>query len=99
MAKATVIRYEAKAECAEENQALIEAVFADLHECQPEGFAYKVFRLADGVSFVHVVIEHETERSDSLADVPAFVAFIAKIAERCAVQPEASGATIVGGYN
>jgi hypothetical protein len=96
---ATVVRYQAKPERAEENQQLIEAVFADLEARQPDGFTYKVFRLADGVSFVHVVVEHdEVERPDSLQDVPAFQAFVAGIADRCEVQPVAAGATVVGGY-
>jgi hypothetical protein len=96
---AVVVRYQAKPERAEENQKLIEAVFADLDERQPNGFTYKVFRLEDGVSFVHVVIEHDdVEQRDSLQDVPAFQAFVADIADRCEVAPVAMGATIVGGY-
>jgi hypothetical protein len=94
-----VVRYQAKPERADENQKLIEAVFAELDERQPEGFTYKVFRLDDGVSFVHVVIEHEgVEHPDSLQDVPAFQAFVADIGDRCDVPPVASGATIVGAY-
>ena len=95
---AIVVRYQAKPERADENQQLIEAVFADLDERQPEGFTYKVFRLEDGVSFVHVVIEHDVDHPDSLQAVPAFQAFVADIADRCDVPPVAMGATIVGGY-
>ena len=94
--KAIVVRYQAKPDRADENQKLIEAVFADLDARQPEGFTYKVFRLEDGVSFVHVVIEHDVEHRDSLADVPAFQAFVADIAERCDVPPLAMGGTVVG---
>jgi len=96
--KATVVRYQAKPERAAENQHLIEAVFAELDERQPEGFTYKVFRLEDGVSFIHVAIEHGVEDPDSLQAVPAFQAFVAGIAERCDVPPVATGATVVGGY-
>jgi hypothetical protein len=96
---AVVVRYQAKPERADENQKLIEAVFADLDARQPDGFTYKVFRLEDGVSFVHVVIEHDgVEKPDSLQDVPAFQAFVAGIAERCDVPPVAMGAQVVGGY-
>jgi hypothetical protein len=96
---AVVVRYQAKPDRADENQKLIEAVFADLDERQPEGFTYKVFRLEDGVSFIHVVIEHDdVENPDSLGDVPAFKAFAANVADRCDVPPVAMGATIVGGY-
>jgi hypothetical protein len=96
--KATVVRYQAKADRADENQKLIEAVFADLDERQPEGFTYKVFRLEDGVNFVHVVIEHDVDDPDSLQSVPAFQDFVADIGDRCDIAPVASGAVIVGGY-
>jgi hypothetical protein len=97
--KATVVRYQAKADRADENQRLIEAVFADLEAHEPEGFTYKVFRLEDGVSFVHVLIEHDgVQNPDSLQAVPGFQAFVADIGDRCDVAPIAMGATIVGGY-
>jgi hypothetical protein len=96
--KTTVVRYRTKPERADENQQLIEAVFAELEQRQLDGFTYKVFRLDDEVSFIHVVIEHDTDDRDSLQAVPAFQAFVADIAERCDSLPVATGATIVGGY-
>ena len=96
--KATVVGYQTKPDRADENQQLIEAVFTDLVERKPEGFTYQVFRLEDGVSFVHVVVEHDHPNPDSLQDVPAFQAFVEKIAERCDVAPLAMGATAVGRY-
>lgn len=56
---AIVVLYQAKADRADENQQLIEALFVELDERQPDGFTYKVFRLEDDVSFIHVVIEHD----------------------------------------
>ena len=95
----TVVRYQVKPERADANQQLIEALFAELDEREPEGFTYKVFRLEDGVSFIHVVIEHDdVDEPDSLQDLPAFQAFVADIADRCELPPVATGATIVGGY-
>jgi hypothetical protein len=94
----TVVRYQAKPERADENQRLIEAVFSELDELEPAGFTYKVFRLEDGVTFIHVVIEHEIEHPDSLQALPAFRAFLADIADRCDIPPLAMGATIVGGF-
>ncbi|MCU1356306.1 MAG: hypothetical protein JWM89_1724 [Acidimicrobiales bacterium] len=94
-----VVRYQAKPDRADENQQLIEAVFADLEARKPEGFTYKALRLEDGVSFVHVVIEHDdVEHRDSLQDVPAFQAFVKDIGSRCDVAPVAVGATVVGSY-
>ena len=96
--KATVVRYQAKPDRADENQQLIDEVFAELETRQPEGFTYKVFRLEDGVSFLHVVIEHDVNDPDSLQAVPAFQDFVAQIADRCDIPPVAMGATVVGGY-
>jgi hypothetical protein len=96
--KSTVVRYQAKPDRADENQKLIEAVFAELSDREPNGFTYKVFRLEDGVSFIHVVIEHDVDDPDSLQAVPAFQAFVADIADRCHIPPVAQGATVVGGY-
>ena len=96
--KAIVVQYQAKPERADENQQLIEAVFAQLKESAPKGFSYNVFRLEDGVSFVHAVVEHDVESPDSLQEVPAFQAFVANIADRCDVAPVAKGATVVGAY-
>jgi hypothetical protein len=97
--KATVVRYQAKPDRADENQQLIEAVFAELSDRRPKGFSYRVFRLEDGVSFVHVVVEHDVENPDSLQDVPAFQAFVKDVGGRCDVPPLAMGATVVGSYD
>jgi hypothetical protein len=94
----TVVRYKTKPEHADENQRLIEMVFAALEELQATGFSYTSYRLEDGVSFVHVALEDETPGSVSLADVPAFQAFVADIADRCEVPPLAMGATVVGAH-
>jgi hypothetical protein len=96
--KSMVVRYQVKPERADENVRLIEAVFADLDERKPEGFTYKAFRLEDGVSFLHIVVEHDVDEPDSLQEVPAFQAFLAGITDRCDVAPVATGATVVGGY-
>ena len=59
---------------------------------------YKVFRLQDAVTFVHVAIEHDVEDPGSLTALAAFQAFAADIASRCDIPPVAMGATIVGDY-
>jgi hypothetical protein len=93
-----VVRYKTKPERADENQQLVEKVFAELDELGATGFAYASFRLDDGVSFVHVVVEEDSEGSVSLADVPAFKKFTADIADRCDEQPVALGARVVGAH-
>jgi hypothetical protein len=61
MSKTVVVRYETRPEAADDNQRLIEAVFDRLAADDPGGLRYAVFRLADGVTFVHVaIVEGET---------------------------------------
>jgi len=93
-----VVRYRTKPERADENQELVEKVFAELNSMDDTGFSYISLRLEDGVSFMHVVVEHDTGSTTSLADVPAFRAFTAGMAERCDEQPVASGARIVASH-
>ena len=91
-----VVRYRTKPDRAEENQQLVRNVFAELDRMEATGFAYASFRLDDGVSFLHIVVEEDGEGSVSLADVPAFLAFVADIADRCDEPPVSIGATVVG---
>jgi len=94
----TVVRYTTKPECADENQALIEQVFAELATAAPEGLRYASFRLADGVSFVHVASVETSDGANPLTTTPAFTEFVRQIGERAVEPPAASDATMIGSY-
>jgi hypothetical protein len=89
---AAVIRYQTKPEAADENQQLIEKVFAELKETAPAGLRYSSFRLADGVTFVHVV------DGEGLTDVQAFQEFQRTFGERLAGDLDRQEAILVGTY-
>jgi radical SAM superfamily enzyme with C-terminal helix-hairpin-helix motif len=93
--KRTLIRYKTRPETTEQNQRLIEAVFAELESKAPEGIRYMALRLDDG-SFVHFVESGEGE--NPLPAMDAFRAFQSGVRERCAELPQFSEATIVGNY-
>lgn len=93
-----IVQYLTKPERVEENRRLITAVFRELDQLQPDGFTYKVFCLDDGLSFIHVLIEHEPGGSDPLQQLSSFQAFLAVIADRCEGTPVVAGAVVVGGY-
>ena len=95
--KTIVVRYEVKPDRANENQKLVEQVFAELHELDLTGFGYAAFRLEDGVTFVHIVRE-VAESEPALSEVPAFKFFVEGIVERCAQPPVAMQATVVGSH-
>ena len=92
-----VVRYRAKPDRADENQRLVERVFAELAERDPGGLRYATFRLADGVSFVHVALIEEEGRNP-LGETPAFQEFQREILDRCDEPPTPQNATVVGSY-
>jgi len=96
MSQSVIVRYKTRADAAEENQRLVERVFAELAQDDPGGLRYATFRLADGVTFVHVAtIEGEV---NPLQKVSAFAEFQRDIASRCVEPPAVTDATIVGSY-
>jgi len=96
MKRTVVVRYQVHPAAAEENQRLVEDVYAELAAEDPGGLRYATYRLADGVTFVHVAtLDGEANPLDATV---AFARFQEGLAERCAHLPVASGATIVGAY-
>jgi hypothetical protein len=93
----TVVRYTTRPEAADENEALIKAVFAQLAEQLPGGLRYVAIRLDDGVSFVHVAV-HEGDHNP-LAALPAFGEFTSAIKERCTEGPTPVNGTVIGSYD
>jgi hypothetical protein len=91
-----IIRYETRPDAAAENSRLVESVYRALAELRPSDFSYATYRLADGVSFVHIARLDAAE--NPLATLPAFAQFQRDLADRCAVQPAPSVATLVGSY-
>jgi hypothetical protein len=96
MSGTRIIRYTTKPESADENERLIQAVFAELAKEQPPGISYTASRLEDGVSFMHVVTLDGAD--NPLMRSPAFAEFQREIGARCSVAPVATAVTVVGDY-
>jgi hypothetical protein len=96
MTTTRVIRYRTKPEQADENERLVREVFVELARNDPDGLQYATFRLDDGVSFVHVAVLDGEE--NPLTSSPAFAAFQAGVAERCAEGPIPADATAIGNF-
>jgi hypothetical protein len=94
----TVVRYRTKPGRADENEALVEGVFAELASEHPEGLRYATFRLEDGVTFVHVAAMERTDGVNPLAATAAFGRFQQEIGDRCEEGPLVSSSTVVGAY-
>ncbi len=93
-----VVRYQPTAEHADDNQQLVEAVFAELAADQPGGIRYATWRLADN-TFIHIA-DITTEPNPLVAN-SAFQRFQTGIQERCHpdTAPNAQSATLIGNHN
>jgi hypothetical protein len=91
-----LIRYQTKPGQSAANAELVQAVFAELRDTKPDGLRYTTLRLADQVTFFHLVEADQTP--SPLFAVKAFGEFQAGIAERCAVGPVNEEVTVVGSY-
>jgi hypothetical protein len=97
--KKIMVRYKLKADKISENETLVKEVYKQLHEKKLEGFHYCTFKLADGVSFVHIAFADNEHVNSVFNHLPAFKNFQANIKERCDELPVVNEVTITGAYN
>jgi hypothetical protein len=70
-----------------------------LHAERPANIEYKVVRLADGVSFVHMSSVDTPDGSNPLPQMTAFQAFGKDSAARVATTPDPTAADLIGSYH
>ena len=97
--RTVMVRYKVNPERAQENERLVKAVYEELQRSAPAGLHYATFRLADGVSFVHVASSETADGHNPLRDVKAFAEFQKDIGERCAEPPVTSELHEVGSFH
>ena len=73
----------------------MKAVYEQLARERPEGLHYATFRLPDGVSFMHIVIDSD-QPGRILNEVSGFKAFVTDIESRCDEPPVATELTLFG---
>jgi quinol monooxygenase YgiN len=83
--RTVMVRYKLKAGRADENEQLVRAVFAQLARDKPARVRYEVFRLPDGLTYVHVA-SSEAE-VNPMTRLEAFKAYTAAIQDRCEEPP------------
>ena len=93
----SMVRYKVRPERAAENESLVRAVYEELNRERPGELQYATFRLPDGISFMHIVVETD-EPGRILGEVAAFQAFVADIAARCDEPPAVTDLTLIGSY-
>ena len=99
MISSVVVSYRVRPDAVAEHVRLIEAIFAQLRAEQPGNVEYKVMRLDDGVSFVHISTADTPDGSNPLPGMAAFQRFNKDAAARVATPPVPTAAEIVGSYH
>lgn len=92
-----LVRYKVKPGRAEENEALVEAVYAELHKKQVQGVRYTTLKADDGLTFFHLA-SIETDEGNPLGQLDAFKAFQADIRGRCDEPPAPVDLALIGAY-
>jgi hypothetical protein len=93
-----IVRYKVKPERAAENEELVRAVYAELHQTRPEGLHYATFQHDDGVTFVHLAVHDTQDGSNPLSSLPAFRRFQEHIGDRCDEGPVVGSLRQIGAY-
>jgi hypothetical protein len=98
MITSVVVSYQIEPEAAQEHVRLIEGVFEQLQAEQPDNVEYKVLRLDDGASFVHISTADTADGSNPLPELAAFKEFGKDIGDRVATAPNPTAAAVIGSY-
>jgi hypothetical protein len=94
----TLLGYRVKADRVAENETLVRAVYARLHELGDPDVHYATFRLDDGCTFVHIASFPSKEKQAVLTDLQELKAFQKELKDRCDQQPDNQPLTEVGSY-
>jgi len=96
--RTVIVRYKTTEAHAAANERLVRAVYDELRRRAPAGFHYATFKLADGVSFLHLAIT-DTPEQNPLTALPQFQEFQRQLRQGgCQEPPVVTELTLVDGY-
>ncbi len=93
--RTVMVRYKTENAYAATNEGMIHAVFDELRARAPGGIRYTTYRLADGVTFIHVAT---IEGDSPLTGLASFKAFQERLAGNCVEPPVLVELSTVDGY-
>ena len=94
----SMVRYKVRPDRVADNESLVRNVYEQLNRERPDGLHYATFKLPDGVSFMHIVVDSD-QPGRVLNEIAAFKAFVTDIESRCEEPPVATELTMVGSYD
>jgi hypothetical protein len=95
-----MVRYKVKPDRVEANEALVRAVYRELHEVAPPGFRYGTYKLDDGVTFIHIAVTEAEAEEDGrvLPKLRAFQAFRRDLEDRAEEGPVSTELEQIGSF-
>ena len=96
--KTVLVRYKTRDDKASENEALVRAMFEELRASRLAGIRYASYKLADGMSFIHVATIETADGSNPLASLASFKQFQQGLRDRCVEPPVALDLAPVDDY-
>jgi hypothetical protein len=93
-----MVTYKVKPAEAARNEKLVRAVYDELHRTDPDGFRYATFKLADGVSFLHIA-STDGDGPSPLSRLQAFKEFQDGIGDRCVEGPTVTELEPIGSFD
>ncbi|MBT8331814.1 MAG: hypothetical protein KJP06_05740 [Deltaproteobacteria bacterium] len=94
-----LVTYKVKPDRVKENEELIRAVYAELRQINDLDIHYATFKLADGLTFVHMASFASMDKQPVLTESRAFKAFQENLKDRCEVPPDPQKLEEVDSYN
>ncbi len=95
--KTIMVQYKTTEAHANANEALVRAVFAELAASGPPGIRYASYRLADGLTFLHIA-SIDTRDENPLLELGSFKSFQKELRARCAEPPVITEVAAIGAY-
>ena len=95
--KTIMVQYKTTEAQATANKALVRAVFDELSNQRPWGVRYASYRLADGLTFLHVATI-DTPDVNPLSALPSFKNFQKDLRARCVEPPVVTELSLIGSY-
>lgn len=98
MRKSSVTNYTIHAETYDEHVRLLQRIFEQLTENQPDTVDYQVMCLPDGVSFCHVSTYETVDGSNPLPGLISYKDFLRDAGARITSLPVPANVTTIGAY-
>ncbi len=95
--KTIMVQYKTTEALADENAALVRAVFDELAAVRPGGIRYASYRRAGDANFVHIATI-DTPNENPLSALPSFKNFQSQLRARCVEAPVVTELSRLGSY-